>query len=149
MASKLCQNFLYLMAKGDVDLDTDSLFWILMDTGFTFDRANDHKFADISASQLATGNGYTRFAAGGGTGKAAAGISISRNDTLYKVTITWSNPQWTASGGAIGPSPGAFLVDDTITDDPLVGYIDFGGEGTEPSGGTFTISSPTFEQATD
>lgn len=143
MASKLCQNFLYLMAKGSVDLDTDSLIWILMDTGFTFDRENDHEYADISASELATGNGYTQYT------KAAAGISISRNDTLYKVTITWSNPQWTASGGAIGPSPGACLIDDSVADDPIVGYIDFGGEGTEPSGGTFTISSPTFEQATD
>jgi len=93
MASKLCQNFLYLMSKGSVDLDTDELYWILMDTGFTFDRENDHEFADISDSQLATGNGYTRFAAGGATGLAAAGISISRNDTLYKVTITWNNPQ--------------------------------------------------------
>lgn len=143
MASKLCQNFLYLMAKGDVDLDTDSLIWILMDTGFTFDRANYHEYADISAFELSTGNGYTQKT------KAAAGISITRNDTLYKVTITWDNPQWTASGGAIGPTPGACLINDTVADDPIVGYIDFGGEGTEPDGGTFTISNPTFEQATD
>ena len=147
MATKVVQNFLYLCTKGDIDLDADSLVWILMDSGYTFDQANDHEFADISASQLATGNGYTRFD-GAGAGKAAEGISISRNDTLYKVTITWSNPQWTASGGAIGPSPGAFLVDDTVTDDPLIMYIDFGSEGTEPSGGTFTISSPTLELAT-
>ena len=148
MASKVCQNFLYLMAKGSVDLDMDSLIWILMDTGFTFDRANDHEYADISASELATGNGYTRFD-GAGAGKAAADISISRNDTLYKVTITWSNPQWTASGGAIGPSPGACLIDNTVADDPIIGYIDFGGEGSEPSGGTFTISSPTLELPTN
>jgi len=143
MATKICQNFLYVMAKGNVDLDTDSLIWILMDTGFIFDRASDHTYADISASELATGNGYTVKT------KAAAGISISRNDTLYKVTITWSNPQWTASGGSIGPSPGACLIDDSVADDPIVGYIDFGGEGTEPDGGTFTISNPTMELATN
>jgi len=143
MAAKVCQNFLYVMAKGDVDLDTDSLIWILMDTGFVFARATHHEYADISASELATGNGYTQKT------KAAAGISISRNDTLYKVTITWTNPAWTASGGAIGPSPGAFLLNDTVTDDPLVCYIDFGGEGTEPDGGVFTISNPTLELATN
>ena len=86
MATKVCQNFLYLMAKGDVDLDTDSLIIILMDTGFVYSRATHHEYADVSASELATGNGYTQKT------KAMAGISISRNDTLYKVTITWTNP---------------------------------------------------------
>jgi len=148
MATKVTQNILYLALLGSIDIDTDDLYWAIMDTGFTFDQASHHQFSDISASQLATGNGYTRFAAGGATGLAATGVSISRNDTLYKVTVTWSNPQWTASGGAIGPSPGAFLYDDTVTDDPLIMYIDFGSEGTEPSGGTFTISSPTLEIAT-
>ena len=143
MATKVCQNFLYVMSKGNVDLDTDSLIWILMDTGFVYDRATHHEYADISASELATGNGYTV------KNKAASGISITRNDTLYKVTITWSNPSWTASGGAIGPSPGAFLLNDTVTDDPLVCYIDFGGEGTEPDGGVFTIANPTLELATN
>ena len=142
MATKVTQNILYLALLGSIDIDTDSLIWILMDSGFTFDQATHHEYADVSASELATGNGYTRAT------KAAAGVSISRNDTLYKVTVTWSNPQWTASGGAIGPSPGAFLYDDTVTDDPLLFYIDFGSEGTEPSGGTFTISSPTLEIAT-
>lgn len=143
MATKICQNILYLMAKGDVDLDTDSLIWILMDTGFTFDRANHHEYADVSASELAAGNGYLQKT------KAAAGISITRDDSLYKVTITWNNPQWTASGGPIGPTPGAFLLNDTVANDPLMMYVDFGSEGTEPDGGVFTISNPTFEHATD
>lgn len=148
MSTKVMQNILYLAFKGDVDWDTDNLYWILMGTGFTFDQANHHVFADVSASELAEGNGYIRFTAGGATGKAAAGISKIRNDVLYKLTATWSNPQWTASGGAVGPSPGAFLLDDTVADDPLVMYIDFGGEGTEPAGGTFTIANPKLEIAT-
>jgi len=143
MATKVCQNFLYLALKGDVDLDTNSLIWILMDTGFTFDRANHHEYADVSASELGAGNGYLQKT------KAAAGVSITRNDTLYKVTVTWTNPAWTASGGPIGPSPGAFLVNDTVADDPLICYVDFGGEGTEPDGGVFTISNPTLENATN
>jgi len=143
MSAQATQNFLYLMAKGQVDLDTDSLIWILMDSGFTFDRANHHQYSDISASELGTGNGYTQ------KSKAATGISITRNDTLYKVTITWSNPSWTASGGSIGPSPGAFLLDDTVTDDPLLFYVDFGEEGTEPDTGTFTISNPKYELPTN
>jgi hypothetical protein len=143
MATKVLQNYLYLMGKGDVDHDTDSLIWILMDTGFVFDRANHHEYADISASELGTGNGYTQKTL------AAAGISITRNDSLFKVETTWSNPQWTASGGAIGPSPGAFILNDTVANDPMLMYIEFDSEGSEPSGGTFTISNPKFEQATN
>lgn len=142
MATKVVQNFLYLMAKGEIDLDTDGLDWILMDTGFTFNRATHHVYADVSASELASGNGYST------KNKPAAGISITRDDSLYKVTITWSNPQWTASGGSIGPSPGAFLLDDSVTDDPLIMYIDFGEDGTEADGGTFTIANPKLELAT-
>jgi hypothetical protein len=143
MATKVCQNILYLMAKGDVDLDTDALIWILMDTGFVFDRANHHEYADISASELGAGNGYLQKTLD------ASGISITRDDSLFKLTVTWSNPQWTASGGNIGPSPGAFLLDDTVADDPLLLYVDFGTEGTEPDGGTFTITNPKFENATN
>jgi len=142
MAALVCQNILYLMAKGDVDLDTDALIWILMDTGFTFNRASHHVYADVSGSELGAGAGYLQKT------KAAAGISITRNDTLYKVTITWDNPQWTASGGTIGPTPGAFLLDDTVAADPLLFYVDFGQEGSEPAGGTFTISNPKFEDVT-
>ena len=119
-----------------------------MDSGFTLDQANHHVYADVSASELGTGNGYTQFTPGGAAGKAAAGISVTRDDVLRKLTVTWNNPQWTASGGAIGPTPGVFLLDDSVADDPLVMYIDFGGEGTEPSGGTFTVSNPKFEIAT-
>ena len=143
MSAQATQNFLYLMAKGSVDLDTDSLIWILMDTGFTFDRATHHQYSDVSASELGAGNGYLQKT------KAAAGISITRNDVLFKVTITWSNPQWTASGGDVGPSPGAFLLDDTVADDPLLFYVDFGEEGTEPNGGTFTIANPKYELPTN
>ena len=141
-STKVVQNILYLMAKGDVDFDTNALIWILMTTGFTYNQATHHVYADVSASELGAGNGYLVKT------KAAAGISITRNDTLFKLTITWTNPQWTATGGAIGPSPGAFLLDDTVANDPLVMYIDFGGDGTEPAGGTFTITNPKFEITT-
>lgn len=148
MATKVIQNILYLSVKGDVDLDSDTLFWILMDTGFAFDQSSHHQYSDVSASELGAGNGYTQFIAGGAAGKEAAGISISRDDSLYKLTVTWSNPQWTASGGTIGPTPGAFLLDDDVADDPLLMYIDFNGEGSEADGGVFTIASPKLEITT-
>jgi len=128
--------------KGEIDLESDTLIWILMDTGFTFNQASHHVYSDVSGSELATGAGYTQKT------KEAEGVSLVRNDTLFKPVITWSNAAWTASGSAIGPSPGAFLLDDTHADDPLLFYVDFGGEGSEPDGGVFTIANPTAEIVT-
>jgi len=142
MASKVAQNFLYLMAKSDIDFDTDSFLVILMKSGFTFNRATHHKYVDVSASELNTGNGYTQKT------KVLTGISITRDDTIFKAVVAWNNPAWTASGGPIGPACGAFILDDTHADDPLLQYIDFGGDGTEPDGGTFTITNPKFENTT-
>ena len=142
MATKVCPNFLYMLQQKEIDVEADTFIIILMQSGFVYDRATHHVYADISTSELGSGNGYTIKT------KTLTGVALSRNDTLYKTTLTWSNPSWTASGGSIGPSPGAFILDDTATGDPLACYIDFGGEGTEPDGGTFTISSPKIEIGT-
>ena len=140
--TKVCQNFLYLMAKGEIDFDTDSFIVILMGSGFGYNRAAHHKYADVSADELITGNGYTQKT------KVLTGVSIARDDALYKVVVKWNNPSWVASGGPIGPVCGAFILDDTHVDDPLVQYIDFSGDGTEPDGGTFTITNPRLELTT-
>jgi len=142
MATKVAQNILYLLAKGEIDFDTDSFVVILMQSGFTYNRATHHKYSDISASEIGTGNGYTQKT------KVLTGISILKNDTLYKAVISWNNPSWTVSGGPVGPACGAFILDDTHADDPLVQYIDFGGDGTEPDGGTFAITNPKLELTT-
>ena len=56
--------------------------------------------------------------------------------------------QWTANGGSIGPTPGAIIFDDTVVasgatvpDDPIIGYINFGGEQTQADGGVSTITN--------
>ena len=142
MATKVAQNILYLLAKGEIDFDTDSFVVILMQSGFTYNRAAHHKYVDVSGSELSTGNGYTQKT------KVLTGISILKNDTLYKAVISWNNPSWTVSGGPVGPACGAFILDDTHADDPLVQYIDFGGDGAEPDGGTFIITNPKLELTT-
>ena len=142
MATKVTQNILYLTSKKAIDFSADSFKIILMVSGFTYNRAPHHKYSDVSASELGTGNGYTQAT------KVLTGVTVTRDDTLFKTVVTWANPQWTASGGSIGPSPGAFIYDDTHADDPLVQYIDFGGDGTEPDGGTFTRTNPKTEFTT-
>jgi len=138
MSSVLSNKIKYLLASKAIDFANDSFKIILMDTGFVFNKDTHHAYANISAYELATGNGYTQ------NTKTLAGVTVTEDDTDDRCEITWDNVQWTASGGSIGPTPGAIIFDDTVTTptaDPVVGYIDFGGEQTQVDGGVATIAN--------
>jgi len=138
MATLVANKIKYLLAKKIIDFSADTFKIILMQTGFTFSEDTHHGYADVSASELATGNGYT---AGGAT---LGGVAVTEDDTDDRTEITWTNATWAASNGAIGPTPGAIIYDDTVaapTAKPIVCYIDFGGDQTQADGGTATISN--------
>lgn len=119
----------YLIATKVVDFTNDTFRLTLMTTGFVFDRDTHEIWADISASEHANENGYTT---GGNT---LTGISVIEDDVNNRTNITWDNTYWTASGGSIGPSPGGIIRDSTAPGDPVIAYIDFGGEQTLHDGG--------------
>jgi len=145
MASYASTKITYLLAIKIIDFDTDTSKICLMQTGFTFDRATHHVYADISASELATANGYV-------AGGVSLGVStVTENDTLFKTTVTWPNASWTAAGGSIGPAAGAIIYDDTVAAPvakPIIGYIDFGSDQTQVNGGIFTIANPEVDLST-
>jgi hypothetical protein len=147
MASTASNKIKFLLASKIIDFANDSFKIILMATGFTFNKDTHHGYADVSASELATNYGYTR------NTKTLAGVTVTEDDTDDRAEITWSNVTWTASGGDIGPTPGAIIFDDTVTAggvtvaDPIIGYIDFGGDQTQVNGGTATISNVEFRLA--
>ena len=133
MSTEASNHIKFMLAKGDVAFDTDSFKIILMNNSFTFDKDTHATYANVSASELATANGYTV------NTKTLAGVAISEDDTNDRAAVTWSNVSWTASGGSIGPSNGAIIFDDTTVDDSVVGYIDFGAAQTATDGGNFNI----------
>lgn len=135
MASELSNHFKFHLASGDIDFDADSFIIILMTTGYTFDKDAHADYADVSASELGTANGYTVKT------KALANVTVTEDDTNDRCSVTWNNVTWTASGGDIGPSPGAIIIDDTVAADVVVGYIDFGGDQTAVDGATGTIAN--------
>jgi len=135
MANQAANRLKFLMASGDIDFSADSFKIILMDSGFTFNKDTHHGYADVSGSELGTGNGYTQ------NTKVLANVSVTEDDTDDRTEITWDNASWVASGGPIGPSPGAIIFDDTDASDSIVGYIDFGAEYTQADGGTATITN--------
>ncbi len=138
MTTQASNKIKFEIANARIDFSSDVFKIILMDTGFVFDIDADHGYADVSGDELANGNGYTT------GGVTLAGVSITEDDSNDYTLISWSNATWTASGGSIGPTPGAIIFDDTPTSpqaDPIVGYIDFGQEFTQIDGGTLTIAN--------
>lgn len=135
MTTEASNHIKYLLATKAIDFENDTFKIALMASGFTFDKDTHAEWADASGSELANGNGYTT---GGNT---LAGVAVVEDDTDDRAEVTWNNSSWTASGGPIGPTPGAIIYDDTVANDPIVGYIDFGGEQTQSDGGVCTISN--------
>lgn len=135
MATVPSNKIKYLLATKAIDFANDVFQIILMQSGFTFDIDTHHGYADLSAGELAAGNGYL---AGGNT---LAGVAVTEDDTDDRTEVTWNNTAWTASGGSVGPVAGAIIYDDTVADDPIVGYIDFGGDVTQADGGIATIAN--------
>jgi hypothetical protein len=88
-----------------------------------------------SDDELSTGNGYTQDT------KTLANTTVTEDDTNDRAEMSADDVSWTASGGAIGPTPGAILYDDTSPDDTIIGYLDFGGNQSAASGANFTITT--------
>lgn len=138
MATEAANKLKYALATKQIDFANDVFRIILMESGFTFDKDAHHGYADVSGNELPTANGYTV------GGNELAGVAVTEDDSSDRTEVSWDNTSWSASGGMIGPSPGAIILDDTPTvpqADPVVGYIDFGGNQTQADGGVVTISN--------
>lgn len=83
-------------------------------------------------TEISAGNGYTA----GGT--QANQSSSSQTSGTYKLVL--DDVVFTASGGTIGPFQYAVLYNDTATNDPLIGFWDYGSAVTLNAGETFTVN---------
>jgi hypothetical protein len=142
MMANLTGNFFkYKLLTKVISFSADVFKARLMTTGFVFNRSTMRKWADtgVSTSELAGINGYTT------GGVSLAGVAVTEDDVNNDVTVTWTNPSWTASGGSIGPTAGLMVVDYTDTDVCIVLYIPFSPEQTQVSGGTFAVANVEYE----
>lgn len=119
---------------GDITPASDTFKMMLMQSGFSFSPSTHGQYSDVSGSELAAGSGYT---AGGVT---LTGTTTAQDDTNNRASLTFSNAQWTASGGNLVAS-GAIIYDDTEANDVIIGYIDFGSDQTTLDGGVFTVAN--------
>ncbi|QGH73441.1 MAG: hypothetical protein [Podoviridae sp. cty5g4] len=141
MANAAPNSYKVMLHKGQITGLSDTFKIILMAPGFVFNKDSHFSYADVIAYELSTGNGYT---AGGQT---LTGVAIARNDTDDRSDMTWSNAQWTASGGTLVTS-GAIVYDDSTSTgsgddytDAIVAYRDGNGNLTAVDGTPITVAN--------
>ena len=109
-----------------LDLDSDTIKIMLVTSSYTPDfGAHDFK-ADVTNE--VSGTGYT---SGGNTLSSLALTQTSGTIKFDAADTSWSSATITNARGAV--------IDDSLTDDPLIAYIDFGSDFSS-SNGTFTIA---------
>lgn len=141
MSNAVPMSFEIMKWKGQIAGLTDTFKLILMQTGFVYNPVTHNSYADVSASELATGSGYT---AGGVT---LSGVTITYDSVEARSETTWANVTINASGGTIVTS-GAIIFDDSTDTgsgddytDAIVSYKDAGGDITAVDGTPIIITN--------
>ena len=130
IANKICNSFKIEILKGVHNFTVTS--------GDTFNLAlytssatlNEDTTVYITANEVPTATGYTA------KGKALTSVTpVLSSDTAV---CDFANVSWTSASFT---SRGCLIFNDSVTSDPAVCSIDFGGDKTVTSG-TFTIEFP-------
>lgn len=128
-----CKAFLSAFNK-EIDLDTDAIQLALTTSGWTPNQDTMDYFNDVT-NELGTANGYTA----GGLVLANKTVATALNVWTFDNTV---DPVWTTGAGETLTAARAVYYENTAgasSTDPLICWIDFGGDQTASNGGTFTI----------
>lgn len=119
--------FVEALALKKMNLGTDTLKVMLTNTAPV---AANSVYADISAGDLATANGYTN---GGATVTTTSCVQTSGVLKLILADVV------VTASGAVGPFRYAVLLDFTATNKDLIGWWDYGSSISLANGETFTV----------
>lgn len=127
-------NGLLNLAKGNIDLDTDTFKIMLTTSAYTPDQ-DAHDFRNDVTNEV-TGTGYT---AGGAT---LSGVSVTYDSASNQVRISWTDPTWptstiTARTAVIYKSRGG-----ASSADELLAYVTEAADVTSTAA-TFTVDLPS------
>ena len=107
----LSNHYKYQLMRGEINLTADDLKIILMDDSFVFDKDAHATLADVTANQLATSNGYTQ------NDETLTTPALTEDDVNDKGHFACDDITWTATGGDIGPTGAAIVLDFSSLDD--------------------------------
>ena len=133
MASLIYNSFVDDMARGAIDLDTDTFKVMLVSSAYSPNKDTDLKRSAVTNE--VSGTGYTA----GGVTSACTVTKDTANDrvTLSFAAVNWATSTITARAAVIYKSRGG-----ASSADELVCYVDFGGD-VSSSSATFSLGSST------
>ena len=133
MASLIYNSFVDDMARGAIDLDTDTFKVMLVTSAYVPNKDTDLKRSAVTNE--VTGTGYTA----GGVATACTVTKSTANDrvTLSFAAVNWASSTITARGAVIYKSRGG-----ASSADELVCYIDFVSD-VSSTASTFSLGSST------
>jgi len=141
MANQVPNSFKTMLWKGQIAAASDTFKIILMDLGYTFNKAADNAYDDVKTWELPTGNGYT---AGGAT---LTLVAVTTDNVQNRCEVTFQNVQWTATGGPLSTVGAIIYNDSTATGsgddetDAICAFFDANGVQTVAEGAALTISN--------
>ncbi|NTU68910.1 MAG: hypothetical protein HGB02_08535 [Chlorobiaceae bacterium] len=132
MASFIFNSFWDDLAKGNIDLDTDTFYALLTTSSYTADKDAHVKRSDVT-NEVANGNGYA-------TGGAACAVTLNKDTANDRETITfaqvdWANSTITARRAVIYKRRGG-----AATADELVALVDSASDIVSTNG-TFSLTA--------
>lgn len=121
MASLIFNSFWADLAKGSIDLDTDTIKCMLVTSSYTENKDTHTKRSDITNEITATG--YT---AGGKTCTVVVATDTATDRTTYTLqSVNWTGYSGTSAKAVFYKSRGG-----ASSADELIGVDDFGGDVT-------------------
>lgn len=143
MASFFYNKAVQEILNGTINLDTDTLKVMLVDSTYTPNRDDDVVDAGGGSDAADAEITATNYTAGwGGAGRKTASITISEQDANDRAIGVLSDITWTALGGAVNDTVvGAILIKEGGANDTtsrLIVYWDL--TDTATNGGDFTLT---------
>ena len=123
--------FVHGLATKKIDFSADTIKVMLTNTAPV---ATNTQYSDISANELANGNGYTT---GGATVTGTGATNSSGTESVAADATTW-----TSSTGNMGPFRYVVYYDNTAATKYLIGWYDYGSSITlnGAAGETFVVT---------
>jgi hypothetical protein len=134
MASLIYNSFWEDLARGAIDLDTDTFKVLLTTSAYTESKDADLKRSAIT-NEVANGNGYT-------TGGNSATITVTKDTANDRLDVTLGGTTWPASTITARKAVYYKSRGGASTADELVAVIDFGSD-VSTTNGTLTLTAST------
>ena len=115
------------LAKADIDLNADTFIAILLTSAFTPNVATQVNLADITASEVSDAD-YSRV--------TLTNVSVTESGG----TVTFDADDCNFGSAVTITAKYLAIFDDTVTNDPLIVYVDL-----DTGGGSVSSTSSTFQ----